>query len=79
MPELYELNSFEELEKVFDYAIDNNMHVGVLIEMPGFPAPELITNPHENLALKLDYYKKTYDEKLNHKHAPGIRIVGHTY
>lgn len=53
--------------------------VGVKIEMDGFPHPEVIINKNENIDSKLAYYKKTYDEDLNHKFAPGIKIVGFTY
>lgn len=44
--------------------------------MPGFDQPELITNPPANIEKKLAYYKATYDENLEHKHAKGIRIIG---
>jgi hypothetical protein len=53
--------------------------VGVKIEMDGFPQPEVIINKAENIESKLAYYKKTYDENLNHKFAPGIKIIGCTY
>jgi hypothetical protein len=53
--------------------------VGVKIEMDGFPQPEVIINKAENIESKLAYYKKTYDENLNHKFAPGIKIIGFTY
>lgn len=32
-----------------------------------------------NIANKLAYYEKTYDNDLQHKFAKGIRIVGFTY
>lgn len=68
------------LENCFTNAIDfGSTFVGVKIEMSGFPQPEVIINPAENIESKLEYYKKTYDENLNHKHAPGIKIVGFTY
>lgn len=53
--------------------------VGVLIKMPGFEKNELIINPKENASRKLAYYYQTYDENLEHKHAPGIAIVGFGY
>ncbi|MFD2867485.1 hypothetical protein ACFSY7_03075 [Kurthia populi] len=52
-----------------------NKELTVLIEMPGFDAPEMITNPPENIQKKIEYYQATYDENCQHKHAPGIRIV----
>ena len=67
---------FNELK---EYALNCkkfNKPMELLVDMPGFPAPEMITNPPENIDGKLEYYKKTYDENCEHKHAPGIRIVG---
>lgn len=72
-----ELSTQQELEEVFNRSIKNNNGLGVLIDMPGYEFPELIINPPENLEKKLAYYKATYDENLNHKHAEGIRIVGY--
>ena len=74
-----ELNSMKELEQVVNEAIEKNRSLGLFIEMSGFPKPELITNPVENLEMKLEYYKKTYDEDLEHKHAKGIKIIGYTF
>lgn len=74
----FEINTMEELEQVFDFALINGDGLGLYIEMPGFPLQELITNPWENLPKKLEYYKATYDDNLEHKHAKGIKIVGYT-
>ena len=52
--------------------------VGVLIEMGGISKPEVIINPYENFDSKLAYYKNAYDEKLNHKFANDVKIVGFT-
>lgn len=73
------LENMKDLERVIGVAIEENNSLSLLIEMPGFPKPEMITNPVENLALKLEYYKKTYDEQLEHKHAKGIKIIGYTF
>jgi hypothetical protein len=70
----------ENLEVCFTGAKFNKVnYVGVLIEMEGFPQPEVIINKAENIDSKLAYYKKTYDENLNHRFAPSIRIVGCSY
>lgn len=70
----------ENLEICFNQAVVTGAaYVGVLIEMEGFPQPEVIINKNENIDSKLAYYKKTYGEDLNHKFAPGIRIVGFSY
>ncbi len=65
-----------ELEEIFEDAKENYYYVAVVIEMEGFPQPELIINTEDNFESKLEYYKKTYDENCNHKFAKGISIVG---
>ena len=72
-----QLDSIRDLEKLFEESIKDRKPVALYIEMPGFPKPEMIKNPVDNLAMKLDYYRKTYDAKLKHKHAEGVRIVGY--
>lgn len=36
---------------------------------------EIIVNTNENLKKKLDYFKQAYDEDLQHKHSPSVKIV----
>ena len=68
--------TMEDLEAIFAEATDNGyQYIGVLIEMEGFETPELIVNDNANFDKKLEYYKKTYDEKCNHKFAKGIKII----
>jgi hypothetical protein len=68
------------LEICFNEAKEREMKfVGVVIEMDGFPQAEVIINPAANIDSKLEYYKKTYDENLSHKFAPGIKIIGFSY
>ena len=74
-----QLNNMKDLENIIKVAISENKPLSLLIEMPEFPKPELITNPVENLEMKLGYYKKTYGEDLEHKHAKGIKIIGYTF
>lgn len=74
-----ELNSIKKLEDIINMAINKNVPLSLLIEMPEFPKPEMITNPVENLEMKLEYYRKTYDENLEHRHAKGIKIIGYTF
>jgi hypothetical protein len=50
--------------------------VGILVEMDEFPEKELIINKYANFIEKLNYYKNTYDENLQHKYAKNIRISG---
>lgn len=70
----------ENLEKCFRIAKElDQLFVAVKIKMEGFPAEEYTVNPIENADSKLEYYKKTYSENLNHKYAKGIKIVDFTY
>jgi hypothetical protein len=70
----------KNLEFCFNKAIEVDANfVGILVKMDGFPEKELIINSKENIKAKLEYYKNTYDEDLNHKYSKGIRIVGFTY
>lgn len=69
----------KELELIVSKAIRLDESLGLFIEMPGFPEPELITNPVANLNKKLEYWKNTYDETLEHKYAKGIKIVGYVF
>ena len=73
------LKNMNDLEKIINKAVQENEPLGLLIEIPGFPEPELIINPVANLKKKLEYYQNTYDEKLGHKHAKGIKIIGYTF
>lgn len=68
--------TLEELIYSFQRAKEiHQRYVFIMLEMEGFPDIEIIINPIENADTKLDYYKKTYDENLNHKYAKGIRII----
>ncbi|WP_373896402.1 hypothetical protein [Virgibacillus sp. CBA3643] len=68
------------LESCFNRAKELGKNfVAIRIEMEGFPEPEIIVNPIINADSKLAYYKKTYDEELNHKYAKGIRISGFSF
>lgn len=54
-------------------------YVGVLIEMAGFPRPEVIINENANFDSKFAYYQKAYNENLTLKTFNGIKIIGFTY
>lgn len=72
------LNTMESLEIAMEFAIRDGKSIGLYIEMPGFEYPELIINPWENLPKKLEYYKATYDDNLEHKYSKGIKIIEYT-
>lgn len=68
--------TLEGLEECFNDAVNTESnYVAVQIEMDEFPSDELIINDKHNIALKLEYYKKTCNEDLEHRYAPGVRIV----
>lgn len=68
------------LENCFNQAaLSHANFVAVKVEMSGFPEPEIIINSQPNIQSKLEYYKATYDENLEHKHAAGIKIVAFTH
>ena len=73
------LKTIKDLEAIINKAIATKQPLGLFIEMPDFEEPEMIINPLVNLEKKLDYYKKTYDENLEHKYAKGIKIIGYTF
>lgn len=73
------LNSMRELEFLTKESIrKERKFMGVVIDMgEEFPKNELIINVRANFRVKLDYYKKTYDENLKHKYASKIRIIAY--
>lgn len=54
-------------------------YVAILVGMEGFEKPEVIINDFANIDDKLDYYKRTYDEKLIHRFSKTIKIIGFTF
>lgn len=74
-----ELKKMSDLEFIINQAKNLKVNLGLFIEMPGFEMPEIIVNPPENLDKKLEYYKATYNENLEHKHAKGIKIIGYNF
>lgn len=68
--------TLNELRDVFNVAKNNSgSFVAVVVKMKEFPKNEVIINSYENIALKLEYYEKAYDENLNHRFSEGISIV----
>lgn len=69
--------TMKDLENKFNLAIANGFsYVAVVVRMSDFKSCEIIINPINNIADKLEYYKNTYNEDLTHKHAKDkIQIV----
>ena len=75
-----ELLTIKNLKKCFyEASQQNKRYVGVLIQMQGFPKPEVIINQNENFDEKFAYYKKAYNDDLTLKSFNGIKIIGFTY
>lgn len=70
-----DISTLEELELVFNNAKRMNLEVGVYITVPGCDREEVIVNPPENLDVKLDYYKRAYNDDLTLKNFNKIRIT----
>ena len=69
-----------ELENVFNRAIDcDENYIGVRIETQSSNKPEIIINSRENFEVKLEYYKKAYNDDLTLKSFDGIKITGFMY
>lgn len=68
------MSRMQELENIFNKAKEKDHYVAVVIQMDGFPANEVIVNHPANIDKKLAYYKDTYKDDCEHKHAP-IKII----
>ena len=72
--------TLHNLEKCFyEASRKGRKYVGVLIEMEGFPRPEVIINENANFDSKFAYYAKAYNDNLTLKTFNGIKIIGFTY
>jgi hypothetical protein len=72
--------TMENLEICFNAAKEKGKnYVGVLVKLPNTSGKEVIINGKENFDEKLKYYHDVYDENLNHKNVPNLKIVGFTY
>lgn len=49
----------------------------IYVSIKGYPKPETIVNPLENMEKKIEYIKSTYNEDLTHKFSPDVKIVGY--
>lgn len=72
------LRNQKDLVDYFAKCVENHAAAALFITIPGCEKAELIINQRENFEYKLDYYSRTYNDNLEHKFAPGIKIVGAT-
>lgn len=68
------MSRMQELENIFMKAKEKDHYVAIVVQMEGFPANEVIINHPVNIDKKLAYYKDTYKDNCEHKHAP-IKII----
>lgn len=74
------MSCMDALVKTFEEAKQYpGFYVAIKVSMDGFPEDEVIINRYENIDSKLEYYRNTYDQDLNHKYAKGIKITDFTY
>ena len=65
----------EELQRIIESALqEKDSYVGVAIETQGMEGAEYIINPKCNLAQKLRYYDRAYNDDLTLKANTAIRI-----
>lgn len=69
------MTELEIFVEVMEDAIIDNKGIQVLITMPDLPQPEMITNPASNVKAKMEYYEKAYNDDLELKTFPKIRIA----
>lgn len=68
--------SKEEFLKKLDSAKAVGDCFAVIVEAPDLEGYEMISNPPGNLAVKREYYNESYNENMELKAFPKIRIVG---
>lgn len=73
--------TIKNLENCFNGALENNAnYLGIKVQFEDrFFCCQIIINDRNNFNLGLDYYKKTYNEKLIDKNNVKVKIVGFTY
>lgn len=65
----------ESLRNIFLEAMEKEYKVAISVTVPGCDKTEIIVNPPENLAAKLEYYSSAYNDDLVLKACPSIQIV----
>jgi hypothetical protein len=72
--------TMQNLEACFKAAKEcDARYVGVAIQLPNAKSEEIIINGQENFDQKLEYYKHTYNEDLNHRAVPNLKITAFTF
>ena len=80
--------TIKNLENCFNGAIKNNAkYLGIKVQLKERFCSQIIINERNNFDSELDFFKKTYNENLTHKHNEDlthkhnekIKIIGFTY
>ena len=72
--------TIKNLENCFNRALENNAnYLGIKVQLEERFCSQIIINERNNFDSELDFFKKTYNENLTHKHGEKIKIVGFTY
>jgi hypothetical protein len=70
----------EFLETVFENDVSGEGYIGVQMITPTTVIePELIINPVNNMKLKLEYYKNSYNNNLELNNNPHVRITDYQW
>lgn len=67
--------NFQDLENIFEIAIQQGYCVGVEITIPGQCDSEFIINRNKSIPNKLEYYRNNYTDDLIHKNCSAIKII----
>lgn len=74
------VHKIEDIENIFNEALEENAQsVAIIQTIPFQEGTEMLVCSRRNIKNKLMYYKKNYDENLNHKRNDRIRIVAAGY
>lgn len=72
--------TMKDLIQIFEEAIEEEAHcIVVELKIEGCEDSEYIINSYVNFKNKLNYYKNTYNENLEHKFDAKVKIVNISY
>ena len=70
----------KDLINIFEEAIEKEAYcIVVQLRIEGYKEDEYIINFYENFEKKLNYYKNTYNDDLEHKFDTKVKIVDISY
>lgn len=58
---------------------EESKYIGILIQLPDCRRPEVIINPAINFEKKWEYYDGAYNNELELRFNPKVKIVGFTH